>query len=42
LHERFFGGPEDRAIITADVASFADTVQSPRRVRMLEWRFGGD
>jgi uncharacterized protein (TIGR02118 family) len=39
LHERFFGGPDDREIITADVASFADTVASPRRVRMLEWRF---
>lgn len=40
LTERFFGGPEDRAIITADVATFADVVASPRRVRMVEWRFG--
>jgi uncharacterized protein (TIGR02118 family) len=40
LAERFFGGPDDRAVITADVAEFADTANSPRRVRMLEWRFG--
>jgi hypothetical protein len=40
LRERFFGGPEDRAIISADVALFADVVRSPRRVRMAEWRFG--
>ena len=38
--ERFFGGPEDRDIISADVAKFADVVRSPRRVRMAEWRFG--
>jgi uncharacterized protein (TIGR02118 family) len=42
LTERFFGGPEDRAVITADVATFADVVVSPRRVRMVEWRFGDD
>ena len=40
LRERFFGGPEDRDIIGADVALFADVVGSPRRVRMAEWRFG--
>ena len=40
LRERFFGGPEDRDIISADVAAFADMVRSPRRVRMAEWRFG--
>jgi hypothetical protein len=40
LTERFFGGPEDRAVITADVETFADVVASPRRVRMEEWRFG--
>jgi hypothetical protein len=42
LSERFFGGPDDRAIIAADVATFADTSRSPRRVRMIEWRFGQD
>jgi uncharacterized protein (TIGR02118 family) len=38
MRERFFGGFEDQAIITADVARFADTVNSPRRIRMVEWR----
>jgi hypothetical protein len=42
LTERFFGGPEDRDVITADVETFADIVASPRRVRMVEWRFGDD
>jgi hypothetical protein len=42
LTERFFGGPEDRAVISADVATFADTTSSPRRVRMTEWRFGAE
>lgn len=42
MAERFFGGPEDREIISTDVAKFADTTNSPRRVRMLEWRFGED
>ena len=42
LVERFFGGPEDQEVIRADVASFADMVASPRRVRMTEWRFGPD
>ena len=40
--ERFFGGPEDRAIIGADVATFADVAGSPRPVRMTEWRFGAE
>jgi uncharacterized protein (TIGR02118 family) len=42
LAERFFGGPDDREVILADVASFADVTNSPRRVRMLEWRFGAE
>lgn len=42
MSERFFGGPEDQAIIFNDVAKFADTANSPRRVRMTEWRFGPD
>jgi uncharacterized protein (TIGR02118 family) len=42
LAERFFGGPEDQEVIRADVATFADTTNSPRRVRMTEWRFGPD
>ena len=40
--ERFFGGPDDRAIIEKDVACFADLAHSPRPVRMVEWRFGAD
>jgi uncharacterized protein (TIGR02118 family) len=40
LSERFFGGPEDREVIWADVAKFADMERSPRRVKMTEWRFG--
>jgi uncharacterized protein (TIGR02118 family) len=40
MAERFFGGPEDREVIGADVAKFADMTNSPRRVRMTEWRFG--
>ena len=42
MAERFFGDDDDRAVISADVARFADLVNSPRRVRMLEWRFGDD
>jgi uncharacterized protein (TIGR02118 family) len=42
LRERFFGTPEDRAVILADIATFADTASSPRRVRMLEWRFASE
>ena len=41
MAERFFGGPEDREIISADVATFADPA-SPRRVRMTEWRFAAE
>ncbi len=42
LKERFFGGPDDADAIRTDVASFADVVRSPRRVKMTEWRFGED
>jgi uncharacterized protein (TIGR02118 family) len=42
MSERFFGGPEDQAIISADVATFADTTNSPRRVRTVEWRCADD
>jgi uncharacterized protein (TIGR02118 family) len=42
LAERFFGGPDDQEVIRADVATFADGANSPRRVRMTEWRFGED
>jgi uncharacterized protein (TIGR02118 family) len=42
LAERFFGGPDDQEVIRADVAKFADTAGSPRRVRMTEWRFGDE
>ena len=42
LAERFFGDDDDRAVIAADVARFSDLVNSPRRVRLLEWRFGDD
>jgi len=40
LSERFFGGPDDQQVIRDDVATFADITNSPRRVRMTEWRFG--
>lgn len=40
MNERFFGDDEDRKVILADIAKFADTANSPRRVRMTEWRFG--
>jgi uncharacterized protein (TIGR02118 family) len=42
MAERFFGDDEDRAVIAADVARFSDLAASPRRVRMVEWRFGPD
>ena len=42
MSERFFGGFEDQAIIAADVARFADIANSPRRVRMVEWRCHDD
>ena len=36
MRERFFDGPEGRAAITADVAKFADTTRSPRRLVTTE------
>ena len=42
MAERFFFDDEDRRVIGADVAEFADLASSPRRVRMLEWRFGSE
>ena len=39
LKERFFDGPEGREAITADVAKFADTQNSPRRLLTTEWQF---
>ena len=39
LKERFFNGPESQVAIRDDVAKFADVVNSPRRVRMTEYRF---
>ena len=42
LRERFFGGFEDQAVISTDVARFADVAATPGRVRMTEWRFGAD
>jgi hypothetical protein len=42
LIERFFGGADDQDVIRADVAKFTDRANSPRRVRMTEWRFGGE
>jgi uncharacterized protein (TIGR02118 family) len=42
MSERFFGGPEDQAVIAADVATFADMDASPRRIRMVEWRCSDD
>ena len=42
LSERFFGDDHDRDVITADVARFSDVTGSPRRVRLVEWRFGAD
>ena len=42
MSERFFGGPEDQAVISADVARFADMANSPRRIRMVEWRCATD
>lgn len=40
--ERFYGDDDDRAVIAADVATFSDMRNSPRHVRMVEWRFGAD
>jgi EthD domain len=42
LVERFFGSPDDQEVIRADVAKFSDMTNSPRRVRMTEWRFGDE
>ena len=39
LRDRFFDGPEGRKVITADVASFADTTRSPRRLIATETQF---
>jgi hypothetical protein len=32
LRERFYSSPDSRRVIAADVAAFADTAQSPRRL----------
>lgn len=40
LRERFFDGPEGQQAIRDDVASFADTASSPRRVLTTEWVTG--
>jgi len=40
MKERFFANDEGRAIIHADVASFADTKASPRRVVATETIYG--
>lgn len=40
LRERFFDGPEGRQVIRDDVASFADTGASPRRVLTTQRSFG--
>ena len=39
LRLRFFDGPEGQQAIRDDVASFADTSRSPRRVLCQEWTF---
>ena len=39
LRLRFFDGPEGQQAIRDDVASFADTARSPRRVLCQEWTF---
>ncbi len=39
LRQRFFDGPEGQQAIRDDVASFADTQRSPRRVLCQEWTF---
>ncbi len=39
LRQRFFDGPEGQQAIRDDVASFADTARSPRRVLCQEWTF---
>jgi len=39
LRLRFFDGPEGQEAIRDDVAKFADTTRSPRRVLCQEWTF---
>jgi uncharacterized protein (TIGR02118 family) len=39
LRDRFFDGPEGRAVILDDIGKFADTKASPRRVLATEWDF---
>ncbi len=39
LHERFYDGPEGVKAIAEDVAKFADTKRSPRRLLATEYRF---
>ena len=40
LRERFFAGPESRIAIREDVARFADPSRSPRRLIVVEERYG--
>ena len=40
LRERFFDGPEGRVAIREDVARFADTARSPRRLIVVEESYG--
>ena len=40
LRERFFDGPEGRVAIREDVARFADSQRSPRRLLVVEERYG--
>jgi uncharacterized protein (TIGR02118 family) len=40
LRERFFSGPDSRAVINEDVAKFADMKRSPRRLIVSERRYG--
>lgn len=39
LRERFFDGPEGQQAIMEDIAKFADTKASPRRVLCQQWTF---
>jgi uncharacterized protein (TIGR02118 family) len=40
LRERFFDGPEGRIAIREDVARFADSARSPRRLIVVEEKYG--
>jgi uncharacterized protein (TIGR02118 family) len=40
LRERFFDGPEGRVAIREDVARFADGARSPRRLIVVEEKYG--